>query len=45
MILVLQLATVVSKSLLRSVRAALTHRLNLALQRIIDTLSLIYRVV
>ena len=45
MILVLQLATVVSKTLLGSVRAALTHRLNLAFQRIIDTLSLIYRMV
>lgn len=45
MILVLQLAAVVSKTLLGSVRAALTHRLNLALQRIIDTLSLIYRMV
>ena len=31
MILVLQLAAVVSKSLLRSARAVLTHRLNLAL--------------
>ena len=45
MILVLQLAAVVSKTLLRSVRAVLTHRLNLALQRIVDALPLIYSVI